>query len=128
MANDKINLGRIGENIACGFLKRSGYKIIETNYQKKIGEIDIIATKNEALHFVEVKTRTLESAEIYGTPQEAVSFQKKRKIKNTARCYLAEKKYTDEICWQIDVVAITVDAARNKAKLNFIENAVENNL
>lgn len=49
-------IGRIGENCAATYLQRHGYKILEQNYRKPYGEIDIIATKARNLHFIEVKS------------------------------------------------------------------------
>ncbi|MBX4181397.1 YraN family protein, partial [Candidatus Parcubacteria bacterium] len=53
---EKRKLGDIGENIACDFLKNRGYTIVERNYLRKWGEIDIVARKGEVIHFVEVKS------------------------------------------------------------------------
>ena len=49
-------LGVIGEEIACKFLVKHGFKVILRNYRKKWGEIDIIAEKDEKIHFIEVKS------------------------------------------------------------------------
>ena len=54
-------IGKVGEDIAKNFLIKKGYKILEMNYRfSRVAEIDIIATKKDILHFVEVKTRTQE--------------------------------------------------------------------
>ena len=47
--------GILGEDKACAFLKKQGFKILKRNFHSKFGEIDIIATKDEILHFIEVK-------------------------------------------------------------------------
>lgn len=52
---DKQKLGALGEDIACKYLENNGYRVIERNYLKKWGEIDIIAKKGNKIHFVEVK-------------------------------------------------------------------------
>lgn len=117
-------LGDLGEVIAGNFLKKNKHKIVEVNYQKRIGEIDIISKKKNVIHFVEVKTRTLQSTHKYGPPEEAITFHKQRKIIKTAQYYLLENKYTDDIQWQIDVIAITINEEQNKAKINYIENAI----
>ncbi len=126
MTKDKKELGDRGEKIAGDFLKSEGFRILENNYQKLIGEIDIIAEKKKCLHFVEVKARTVESCEKYGLPQDAVNYGKQKKIIRTARFYLSEKKYSDDTNWQIDVIAIIIDEKKGKAKITFIDNAVEN--
>lgn len=124
MLTSKRKFGNKGEEIAYKFLRSSGYKILLTNYQKRIGEIDIIASKKECLHFIEVKTRTIKSVEKYGLPQEAVNFYKKKKLIRTALFYLSENKFSDNKQWQIDVISIILDTANNKAKINHIENAI----
>jgi len=67
------NKGHEGEQIACKFLKKRGYKVIEKNYKCKYGEIDIIAVEKNVLCFIEVKSRR--SIE-YGLPEEYVDKRK----------------------------------------------------
>ena len=68
------NIGELGENVACEFLIKNGYKIICRNYRNKYGEIDIIASFKNEVVFIEVKTR---KSLRYGFPAEAVNAQKK---------------------------------------------------
>ena len=124
MPSEKRKFGDLGEKIASDFLKKNKHKIVEKNYQKKIGEIDIISKKKNVLHFIEVKTRTQQSAQKYGLPEEAIAPQKQKKIIKTAQFYLLENKYSDDILWQIDVIAITINEDKTKAKINYIENAI----
>lgn len=117
--------GDFGEKIACDFLEKKGFKVIETNYQKKSGEIDIIAERKNIIHFIEVKTRSESSIPKYGLPEDAVGRVKQKKIVRTAQFYLFEKKYADDISWQIDIISIIIDWKDKKAKICFLENAVE---
>ena len=55
---EKRKLGDIGENVACDFLQRRGFEIVERNYLRKWGEIDIVARKSNLIHFIEVKSVT----------------------------------------------------------------------
>ena len=71
------NIGDMGEKKAVKFLKKKGYRILETNFKTKFGEIDIIAKKEGCICFVEVKTR---SSDNFGEPREAVNFYKQQKI------------------------------------------------
>ncbi len=107
--------GDIGEALACQFLQKQKYKIIKTNYRNKLGEIDIIATKGNAICFVEVKERA--SAQ-FGLPCEAVDKRKQSKIAKTAQLYLLENHKTDS-----EVVFCVVEVL--DGKINFIENAFE---
>lgn len=84
---DKRELGKIGEDMAAAILERKGYRILQRNYRCRYGEIDIIADHYGGLCFVEVKTR---QGFHYGRPCEAVTAEKKKHIRRTARHYLEE--------------------------------------
>ncbi len=96
-----MSLGKKGEELAEGYLRKQGYKIIEQNYKTPFGEIDIIARHNDALVFIEVKTR--ESIE-FGLPFESVTRSKRRKITNVALSYL--KRFQDLPPCRFDVLSI----------------------
>jgi len=78
-----------GEDGACAYLEVQGYRILKRNYRCYSGEIDIIASKDNVLSFVEVKTR---SSTQYGLPREAVTYGKQKKIRRAAENYLAMTK------------------------------------
>lgn len=86
-------LGNIYEERAASILITDGYTILERNYQLKIGEIDIIAEKNETIVFVEVKYR---SSLKFGYGVEAVDLKKIKKIYRVARIYLTKHKNLDK--------------------------------
>lgn len=119
MGNNKI-LGAFGEELACDYLSRCGYKILERNFSCKAGELDIIALQGEIVAFVEVKTR---SSERYGLPSEAVSAGKQKKIVRTALYYLQNKKLLEYMC-RFDVIEIIVDE-ENKHQINLIKDAFQ---
>lgn len=105
--------GKKSETKAVLFLKKHGYKILETNFKNKIGEIDIIAEKDGVIVFIEVKNR---STYRFGRPIEAVDFRKQNKIKKVAEIYLMIKnKYYNDV--RFDVVEVSND------NLEHIENA-----
>ena len=83
MLNKKT--GNVGEALAVKYLKEKSYQIKELNYTNKIGEIDIIATQNDTIVFIEVKSRTSNK---FGVGREAVNFYKQQKIRKVAQCYL----------------------------------------
>ena len=95
-------LGRVGEKKAVDFLKKKGYKILETNYKTHIGEIDIIAQDEDVTVFIEVKTR---SGGEYGSPSQAVNSKKQEKYFKVATEYLLRNDKTDVPC-RFDVVEI----------------------
>ena len=111
----KLNkiLGEKGEIITQKYLKKKHYRILETNYSTKFGEIDIIAEHGDTLVFVEVKTRT---SKMFGNPCEAVTPYKQNKIRNVAKLYLMIKKQSERDC-RFDVIEVLDD------EINHIENA-----
>lgn len=78
------SIGDIGENAVCDFLVRHGYDVIARNYTVRGGEIDIIASKNDTIAFVEVKTRKVGALE---EGEQAITEYKKRHIIKTAEIY-----------------------------------------
>ncbi len=74
----------LGENKACEYLRKLGFKIIERNFRKGYGEIDIVALDKDVLAFIEVKTRTSNQ---FGTPLEAITYWKLRSLIRTAQYY-----------------------------------------
>jgi len=111
-------IGKYGEDIAKNFLIKKGFKILETNYRySRVAEIDIIATKNDILHFVEVKTRT---QEFFGKPLEAITPNKLKQIYSCAIQYLSSSKKTYS-SYKIDAIGIVLEGDKVK-KIEFIED------
>lgn len=79
--------GTQGEDAACNYLQQLGYRILQRNYRKPCGEIDIIAQDQKTLVFVEVKKR---ASRAFGGPIAAVTLSKQHKIALTAQHYLKE--------------------------------------
>lgn len=96
----RTRIGRDAERGATSFLKRRKYRILETNYRCRYGEIDIIALDGETLVFVEVRART---SEVYGTPEESVNLRKQQRISMCALNYVSQRGL-DEVEARFDVV------------------------
>lgn len=79
--------GASGEDAACEFLQKRGYKILARNFRKPCGEIDIVAMDGTTLAFIEVKKR---ASGAFGGPLAAVTPSKRRKIALTAQLYVKE--------------------------------------
>ncbi len=110
-------LGQDYEDMACAYLKKNGFSIIERNYSAVTGEIDIIACEGKTLVFVEVKGRSAESS---GSPLEAINKSKQRKIIKTALCFIKrENLRPDEI--RFDALGIS-----SGNKIEHIRNAFQN--
>lgn len=101
--------GKYGEKIAARYLRTRLYKIVDTNFKTRKGEIDIICRRGNRLYFIEVKTRTTNFA---GYPEEAVTNVKLIKLTNAIYEYLKIKKIV--IPWQLDVIAIEKMKYKNK--------------
>ncbi|MFC1700813.1 YraN family protein [Patescibacteria group bacterium] len=124
MITEKRKIGDLGEKIATSYLENSNYEILERNYQKKWGEIDIIAKKDKIIVFVEVKTRKKSPIGDFFPPEINVNFSKQQKLVRTAQTYLLKKNLPDEITWQIDVVSIELNEKTRKADLRHIKNII----
>ena len=108
----------IGEDKACELLKKKGYKIIERNFRKGYGEIDIVCLKDKTLIFVEVKTRT---SKAYGTPIEAISYFKLKSLIKTAQFYShLHPEFPDAL--RIDAVCVMLDHLSNPTSIEHNEN------
>lgn len=129
-------VGKFGEDIACMFLKKHGYKIVERNYLKKWGELDVVAKKAKKLCFVEVKTVSCEMSDgvgkgvAHGTvaragyrPEENMHSSKIKKFTRVIQTYLQEKGMS-RMEWSAALIAIRVDTAKKMAKVRFIEDLV----
>lgn len=115
----KHETGRRGEKITCQYLQQNNYKIIETNFYCREGEIDIIAADltSKEIVFIEVKTRT---SSLYGRPSEAVTKTKQAHIKKCIKYYIYKNKY-EKYCIRIDVIEVYV--TKNGIKINHIKQA-----
>ena len=101
-----LALGETGEDLACAELERRGYAVLERRYRTRLGEIDIVALDGAALVFVEVKTRRTAR---HGSPAEAVTPAKRRRLALMAADYLARRRPHACAC-RFDVVAVTIGA------------------
>ncbi|MGK2905649.1 MAG: YraN family protein [Desulfuromonadales bacterium] len=104
MTQDRLSLGRQGEDAAAQYLQSRGMKILERNLRTPVGEIDLVARDRNILAFVEVKTRR---GTAFGSPGEAVGRHKQRQIIRTAKWYLNNFPHV-KLQPRFDVVAITV--------------------
>ncbi len=105
--NPKDVLGRQGEQFAAEYLQRAGYRILDRNWRCADGEIDIVAAERRTLVVCEVKTR---SGTRYGTPLEAITRQKRNRLRRLAvRWVIAHGLLFDEV--RVDVIGVLRDAA-----------------
>ena len=113
-------LGAVGEDIAAEYLVGKGYAVIERNFRRPYGEIDIVARETSGLLvFVEVKSVSYETRY---RPEENMHPQKLRRLGNIIMSYRASKRHEGE--WRLDLVTVYVDMGTKAAKVNHIKNVV----
>lgn len=120
-------IGETGENIACTFLVKQGFEIIERNFTEKWGEIDIIARKSGVSHFIEVKSASCESFDRIShetdsfRPEDQMHRAKLKRLSRTIQSYLARHE-TDE--WSIDLVCVFLNQNTRMARAKILENII----
>ena len=120
MTTRKQTVGRWGEDAAAEYLVSNGYTIQARNVHSAHGEIDIIASKDDLLVFVEVKTR---SSHAFAYPEDSVTRRKQAYLLSSAEAYLqAHPESSDS--WQFDVIAVE-GAPGGKAEIEHFENVIE---
>lgn len=130
---EKRKLGNLGEDLACRFLVKHDFQIIDRNYLKKCGEIDIIAKKEDKIHFIEVKSVSCEinnsvspetSKNNDFRPEDNVHPWKLQRLYKTIELYLIEKNVSSETDWQIDVITVYIDKKQLISKVFILENVI----
>jgi len=119
MTTEKQNIGQLGEDIAVKYLEKHGYKILDRNYRKPWGEIDIVAQQSDELVFIEVKTQ---NQKFEWRPEENITFHKKHQLSRIVTTYLKSNKIPEDQNWRIDVLAITLDFKTKNAQIEHIQN------
>jgi putative endonuclease len=119
---DRKSLGQLGERKAQEYLKSKGYAILDINFKRKWGELDIVAKKRKKFVFCEVKTiRQNQGFE----PEDEVGWKKKQQLRKMAQIYLQERKIPLGSEQQIDILALEVDDKDKIVNIRHFENAVE---
>lgn len=125
------SIGVLGEDIACEFLRKNGFKILKRNYRKSWGEVDIIAEKSKVIRFVEVKTVSRESnidgsREIEYRPEEMVHKAKLKRLARIASFYMNSIKSDKQ--YQIDVVGVILNHSKRVARCRLFEQVLGDDL
>jgi putative endonuclease len=104
------DIGALGERVAAEYLRRQGFVVIDKNVARRTGEIDVIAKKDDTLHFVEVKTLVCKDFPLQRNtndqydPSENLHVYKIRKVARTSEWYMADNDWEGES--QIDAVLV----------------------
>lgn len=124
--SERRKFGNKGEDIAVRFLIMKGYKILDRNYLKKYGEIDIVAKKDNFVHFIEVKTISRESYDKSGDVYRAednIHPQKLKRISRAVQSYLFEK-LDENVKWKFGALIVTLNEAKKTARVKFLDDLV----
>ena len=124
-------IGEIGENIAVKFLVKHGFSILDRNYTRKWGEIDIVAEKNNKLHFIEVKSVSRlnldnvsrETLDRYN-PEDNMHPWKLKRLSRTIQTYLLSLKIPEEKEWQVDLLVVFLSEKEKKARIQVVKDIV----
>ena len=117
-------LGNLGEEISARFLEKRGYSVIERNYLRKVGEIDLICKKDEIIHFVEVKTVSREtvSRETGDTyrPEDNLHKNKLLRLERAISLFIEENSIEND--WEIMAVIVIIEKKSKIARVKILDN------
>ncbi len=120
--SERQKIGELGENIAVKFCVEQGFQILDRNYTKKWGEIDIVAKQGNTLYFIEVKSVSHETSG-YNAEDNMHPWKMKR-LSRTIQTYLLEKNIDDDIEWQVDLLVVYLDLKNNKSKVKVVSDII----
>jgi len=130
MSSEKRKIGDECETIAVKHIMKHGYDILERNYLRKWGEIDIIASRNvsresKVLHFIEVKGQvSRENDPSTYNPEENVSSLKRKRLWRAIQTWMADNDIADDIDWQVDVMAVFLDPETRESRIRWTKNII----
>lgn len=125
--SDSQKIGLLGEDVACKFLMKHGFSVLERNYTKKWGEIDIIATKSGKYYFVEVKSKQVETIDLVthetNRPEDNMHAWKLKRLARTVQTYLIHNRIGNTP-WQFDLLVVYLDIENRKARVRVVDNVI----
>ncbi len=133
---EKRKTGNLGEDLACRFLINKGFSIVDRNYLRKWGEIDIIAKNGRKTHFIEVKSVSCENLDHVSLdgqtdqntdnyrPEDNLHPWKLQRLSRTIQTYLLGQSVSGETDWQFDVITVYIDKKKLISKISMLENVI----
>jgi len=118
MSDARVKLGRRGEELAARELTGRGYEIVTRNWYCQAGEVDIVARRNEAWYFFEVRTRR---GREFGPPEESVTLAKQQRMIDVALTYLGEHDLND-VDWRVGLVAVEMNRTGRLIRLEVYDS------
>ena len=118
MSDARVKLGRRGEELAVVELTRCGYEIVARNWRCQTGEVDVVARRDEAWYFFEVRTRR---GREFGVPEESITPAKQQRMIDVALTYLGEHDL-DDVDWRVGLVAVEMDRVGRLLRLEVYDS------
>lgn len=139
--SEKQKIGEIGENIAVKFLMKHDFSILDRNYTKKWGEIDVVARKNKRIYFIEVKSVSRPDLErvspadaktLAGKHETSDEYRaednmhpwKMQRLSRTIQTYLLSKKIPEETEWQVDLLVVYLNIKNKKSRVKVVSDII----
>ncbi|PID58525.1 YraN family protein [candidate division KSB3 bacterium] len=119
MSQERVKIGKKGEQLAYEYILRQGYTVLERNFRCKLGEIDLIAGDRNMVVFLEVRTK---SSTACGPAYNSVTPRKQQHVKRTALFYIAQRNLVNTQ-FRFDVIGITLNLSNGTHTLDHIQNA-----
>lgn len=119
--------GNKGEDIACKFLENKGFIVIERNYQRKWGELDIIAQKDNIIHFFEIKSVTSDLPQKFfdiHRPEDNVDGWKSKHLRRMIETYLSSTKDGLGTAFRFHVLCVYMNLDTRKARVKWIKDII----
>ncbi len=132
---EKQKIGQIGEDCAVKYLLNNGFEVLDRNFLKKWGELDIVAKKGKMLHFIEVKSATKDLGKVgevthvtskdgeYRAEDNMHTWKLKR-LSRAVESYLLEKDVPEDMDWQFDLATVYIDVKRHISRVFLLEDIV----
>ena len=128
--SDSQKIGEIGEDVACKYLAKQGFSVLERNYTRKWGEIDIVAEKGNKLYFIEVKSVSCVTLPDFSKddplrkrPEEGMHAWKMQRLSRIIQTYLISHRIGNKE-WQFDLLLVFLNLNDRTARVKVIENII----
>ena len=119
-------IGKIGENITKEFLMKQEFSILDQNYRIRYGELDIVANKDNVLHFIEVKSIKVRDcnhvSNLIIRPEDNLTYAKWQKICITLEAYLKHKNIAPSVKYQVDLACVYIDTEKREGRIRLLQN------
>ena len=121
MSRQRLDRGKLGEEIAIQHALKQHYQIIQRNFRCNAGEIDIIAQDKHIVVFIEVRTKT---SDAYGPAYNMVTRSKQQQVKRVALHYIGQRNLVNTQ-FRFDVIGITFEPNSDRYQLDHLQNAFQ---